>query len=135
MDEDESRHAGKPRPWPLCVRWGHSSPPPKKPHNFRRVSVVAEWLHARIKMPPGMEVGLGPGDCVGWGPSSPCRKRAELQFSAHVYCGQTAGYIKVPLGTEVRLGPGDIVLDGDPAPPPKRCTSLSIVAKRLYVSE
>jgi len=27
--QDETWHAGRPRPWPHCVRWGHSSPPPK----------------------------------------------------------------------------------------------------------
>jgi len=31
---------------------------------------MAEW----IKMPLGMEKGLGPGDCVRWGPSSPPKK-------------------------------------------------------------
>jgi len=31
---------------------------------------MAGW----IKMPLGMEVGLGPGDCVRWGPSSPTQK-------------------------------------------------------------
>jgi len=44
------------------------------------------------------------------------------------------------LGMEVGLGPGDIVLDGIPAPPKKKggaapnFRSMSIVAKRLYVS-
>ena len=28
-DQDETWHAGKPRPWPHCVRWGPSSSPPK----------------------------------------------------------------------------------------------------------
>ena len=26
-DKDETWHAGRPRPWPHCVRWGSSSPP------------------------------------------------------------------------------------------------------------
>ena len=26
---NETWHAGRPRPWPHCVRWGPSSPPPK----------------------------------------------------------------------------------------------------------
>jgi len=26
-DQDETWHAGRPRPWPHCVRWGPSSPP------------------------------------------------------------------------------------------------------------
>jgi len=70
-------------------------------------------------MPPGMEVGLGPGDfALDGDPAPPSPKRAEPQFSAHVYCGQTAVCIRITFGTEVRLSLGDIVLDGDPAPPP-----------------
>jgi len=29
MDQDETWRAGRPRPWPHCVRWGPSSPSPK----------------------------------------------------------------------------------------------------------
>jgi len=29
-DKDETWHAGRPQPWPHCVRWGPSSPLPKK---------------------------------------------------------------------------------------------------------
>ena len=78
-----------------------------------------------IKMPLGMEVGLGPGHIVRavWRPPapSPSKKRTVSQFSAHVCCGQTAGWIKIPLGTKVGLGPGNIVIHGDPAlsGPPK----------------
>ena len=67
-------------------------------------------MAARIKMPLGMEVGLGPSDFVLDGDS------ASPQFSAHVYCGQTAGWMKTPLGTEVDLGPGHIVLEGTQLP-------------------
>jgi len=33
-DQDETWHAGRPRPWPYCVRWGPNSPSPKghSPH-------------------------------------------------------------------------------------------------------
>jgi len=33
-DQDETWHAGRPRPWPHCVRWGPSSPSSKgaQPH-------------------------------------------------------------------------------------------------------
>ena len=43
-DQDETRHAGRPRPWPYCVRWGHSFPSPKgaQPPNFRPISVAAK---------------------------------------------------------------------------------------------
>ena len=46
-DQDETWHAGRPRPWPHCVRWRPSSPSPKgaQPPNFRPISVVAKWLH------------------------------------------------------------------------------------------
>ena len=106
-----------------------------------RCGQTAEW----IKMPLGMEVGLGPGDIVLHGvPAprlSPPQKKGgrrgkghSPQFSAKCYCGQTAGWIKMPLDTEVALGPGDVVLDGDSAPP-KTDTAptfrpMSIVAKR-----
>ena len=47
IDQHETWHAGRPRPWPQCVRWGPSSPSPKgaQPPNFRPISVAAKWLH------------------------------------------------------------------------------------------
>ena len=47
MDQDEAWHAGRPQPWPHCVRWGPSSPSPKGAQlpNFWPISVVAKWLH------------------------------------------------------------------------------------------
>jgi len=30
MDQDETWHADRPQPWPYCVRWGPSSPSPKR---------------------------------------------------------------------------------------------------------
>jgi len=46
MDQDEAWHAGRPRSWPHCVKWGPSSPPSKghSPPSVRPVSVVAKWL-------------------------------------------------------------------------------------------
>ena len=81
---------------------------------------TAAW----IKMPLGVEVGLGPGHIVLDGASSP--QRSTPQFSAHVCCGQTAGWIKdqdVTWQAGSCLGPGDIVLDGDPAPLKRGTTS------------
>ena len=75
-----------------------------------------------IKMPLGVEVGLGRGHIVRDGHPARSKKGHSLQFSAHACCDQTAGCITMPLRTEVGLGPGDIVLDGDPAPP-KRGTA------------
>jgi len=77
---------------------------------------VAGW----IKVPLGMEVGLGPGDIVldgDWESSSP--KMGAQQppifgpFTAVKWLDEW-----MPLGMEVGLGPGHIALDGDPATPP-----------------
>jgi len=47
-----------------------------------------------IKMPLGMEVGLGPGHNVLDGYSAtPKRVTAAPHFSAHVYCGQTVAHL------------------------------------------
>jgi len=59
-----------------------------------------------IKMPVGIEVGLGPGDIVLDGDPAPIKRGTVPHFSAHVYCHQAAGCIKMPLVTEVGLGPG-----------------------------
>jgi len=61
----ETWHAGRPQPWPHCVRWGPSSPPPKgggAPQFSAHVycGQMAGW----IKISLGMEVGLGPGHIV-----------------------------------------------------------------------
>jgi len=65
MDHDETWRAGRPWPWPHCVRWGPSSSFPKgaqTPQFSAHISCgqMAAW----IKMSLGMEVGLGPGNCV-----------------------------------------------------------------------
>jgi len=47
-DQDETWLAGRPRPWPQCVRWGPSSPPQRgtaSPTNFWPIYVAAKWLH------------------------------------------------------------------------------------------
>jgi len=80
-------------------------------------------MTAWIKIPVGVEVGLGPGDCVRWGRHSPLQEGGGTpppkKKIGRVYCGQTAGLIKMVLGTEVGLSTGDFVLDGDPAPSPQ----------------
>jgi len=76
--------------------------------------------HGWIKMPLGIEVGIGPGHIVLDGdPAPPPPKTGHCpQFSAHVCCCQAAEWIKMPLGMMVGLGPDNIVLDADPAPHP-----------------
>jgi len=50
-------------------------------------------------MPPGIDVGLGPGHIVLDDPAHLPRKGGTgPQSSAHVYCGQTAAWIKIPVG-------------------------------------
>ena len=47
MGQDETWRAGRPQPWPQCVRCGPSSPSPKRgtaPTNFQPISVVTKWL-------------------------------------------------------------------------------------------
>jgi len=39
MDQNETWHADRPRPWPHCVRWERGTAP-----NFRPISVVTKWL-------------------------------------------------------------------------------------------
>jgi len=121
-DQDETWHAGRPRPWPHCVRWGPSSPaqrgtlPIFGPYQLRPNGCIDQdvtWYGPRPR-PRRL--------CVRWRPRSPPQKggRAPPIFG-HVYCGQTAGWMKLVLGMVVGLSPGDFVLDGDPAPPfPKR---------------
>jgi len=104
---------------------------------------MADW----IKMPLGMEEGLGPGDFMLDGDPAPLPKKGTKatepppRFSAHVPCGQTAGWIKMALGIEMGLGPGYIVLDWDPTPSPKKGAEpppnfwpISVVAKWLDAS-
>jgi len=101
-DQDETWHAGRPRPWPHCVRWGLRSlphrgtatpPPIFGPYLLWQNGSTdqdATWHGGRPR--PRRH-------CVRWGPSSlPKRGQSPLQFSAHVYCGQTATWIKMPLG-------------------------------------
>jgi len=56
------------------------------------INVYCGQTAAWIKMPLGMEVGLGPGHIVLDDTQLPLRKKgAHPQFSAHVCCDQTAG--------------------------------------------
>jgi len=84
MDQDETRHGGRPRNQPHCVRWGPSFPlskgtlPQFSAHVCRRQT--AGW----IKMPiGGTEVSLGPGNIVLDGyPSPPKRGDSSPHFLA-----------------------------------------------------
>jgi len=94
MDQDETWHAGRPRPWPHCFRWGPSSPSPKGnsalilgpyllwPNGWMDYDAI--WYGCRRR--PRRR-------CVRWEPATPPKKRAAPppQLSAHVHCGETAG--------------------------------------------
>jgi len=64
MDQDETRHAGSHRLWPQCIRWGPSCLSPKGAESSPQFSthICCGQMDAWIRMPLGMEVGLGPGD-------------------------------------------------------------------------
>jgi len=93
MDQDETWHAGRPRPRPHCIRRGPSSPSPKGGRSPQFSAHICCWQMAGwIKMPLGMEEGLSPGDFVLDGdPAQPSLKRGRSplrpspQFSAHVH--------------------------------------------------
>jgi len=81
MDQDETWHAGRPRPWPHCVRWGPRSPSQKgggAPKFSAHVYCVktAGW----IKMVLGLEVGFSPGDFTLDGDPLPPPKRGRSPF-------------------------------------------------------
>jgi len=121
-DQDETWHAGKPRPSPHCVRWVPSSPSPKGaqppifgPYKLRPNGCMDQdvtWYGAR------------PGPrwlCVRWGPRSPSQKGDEApKFSAHVYCAQTAGWMNLIHSMEVGLSPRRLCVRWGPSTPPQK---------------
>ena len=70
---------GRPRPKQHCVRWGPSSPSPKRGQSIQFLAhVYCGQMPAWIKMWLGMEVGVGPGHIVlDWDPA-PYPKTAIL---------------------------------------------------------
>ena len=79
MDLDETWHTGRPWPWPHCVRWGPSSPPPKggRAHQFS-ANISCGQTAGWINMPRGREVGLSPSDVALDGDRAPLpQKKAE----------------------------------------------------------
>jgi len=83
MGQDETWHAGRPRPRPHCVRWGLSSLRLKKghraPHSWP-MSAVAQTA-AWIKMPLGTKEGPRPRrHCVKYGSSSPKKGHSAPTF-------------------------------------------------------
>jgi len=85
MDQDVTWYGGRPRLRRLCVRWGPSPLPPKgaePPPQFSAHFYCGQTT-ACIKMPLGIELGLGPGDFVLDGdpaPSSPKGAQTPTNF-------------------------------------------------------
>jgi len=85
---------------------------------------IAGW----IKMPLGMEVGLGPGDFVLDGDPAPhsAKKGAEIHpspnFQPMSILAKRLDESRWHLAWRWAIGPGQIVLDEDPAPLPKKRT-------------
>jgi len=80
IDQDEICDAGRPQPWPHCVRRGPISISPKGHSPQFSAHICCGQMAGWIKMPFGMEVGLGTGDFVldgDWGPSFPSPKRGK----------------------------------------------------------
>ena len=138
MDEAGTWHGGRPQSRRLCVRWGPSTLPQKgaePPPQFSAHFYCGQTA-ACIKIPLGMELGLGRGDFVldGDPVPRPSKGHSPPPIFAHICCGQMAAWIKMSLGMEVGLGPGDFVLDGTPLPPSPKASHfrpMFIVAKRL----
>jgi len=77
-DQDETWHAGRPRPWPHCVRWGPTFPFPKGAQPQCLAYICCGQMAAWIKMSLGMEIGVSPGDFVLDGDPAPLpQKGAE----------------------------------------------------------
>ena len=83
MDQDETWHAGRPRPWPHCVRRGRSSPSPKG----HSPPIFGPYL-------------LRPSGCmdqdVTWYGASVSRRRREM------YCGHARLYVCVSVSVCAR---------------------------------
>jgi len=64
LDQDATWYGGRPWPKPHCVRWGPT--PLQKGHTSPHFSthVYCGQMDGWIKMPLGMEVGLGSADIV-----------------------------------------------------------------------
>jgi len=76
-NQDETWDAGRPGPWPHCVREGPSFSSPKGGGHNPQFSahICCGQMAGWIKIPLGMEIGLGPGDFIlGGDPIPPPQK-------------------------------------------------------------
>ena len=75
MHQDANWYAGRPQTRRLCVRWSPSSPKRGRSPQFL-AHVYCGQTAAWIKMPLGMEVGLGPGNTVLDGDPAPLPQKS-----------------------------------------------------------
>ena len=64
MGQDATSYGGRSRPRQFCVGWGPSIPKKRDTAPNFFAHVYCEKTVGCIRMPLGMEVGLGPGDIV-----------------------------------------------------------------------
>jgi len=105
IDQDEAWHAGRPRPWPHCVRWGPSSPSPKGAEPSPIFGPFLLWPKGWMRQGATWygDMASAQGTVLD-GDRAPSAKGGGVpQFWAHVNCDQTAGWIKMALGMEVGL--------------------------------
>jgi len=124
MDQDETWQSGRPWPWPHCVRWGPSSPSPKRGSSPPFLAhICCDQMPGWIKMPLGTEVGLSPSDIALDGDPAPLpQKGAEPPVFGPCLLWPNGRMDHDGTWYGRRPRPSDIVLDGNPAPP-KRCTA------------
>ena len=72
-DQDETWHAGRPRPWQHCVRWRPSSPRPIKGHSAPIFGPYLLWQNGCMDQDVTWYGGRPPPRrlCVRWGTRSP----------------------------------------------------------------
>jgi len=74
MRQNQTWHAGRPRPWTHCVKSHLPLPNRTQPMQFS-AHICCGQMTAWIKMPLGMDVGLGSGDFVLDGDPAPLPKK------------------------------------------------------------
>jgi len=115
MDQDETWHEGRSRPWPHCVRWGLRSPKTSI-LILSRASVFIRFSRFRLYI----ELCNTPVTLSNFSIVLYCKKGVQApHFSAHVCCGQTARWIKMPLGKEVGFDQATLCSMGTQLPPKK----------------
>ena len=66
MHQNATWYGRRPRPRPHCTRWGPSSPPGEKGHSPQIFGPLHGQRAGWLKMPLGLEVGLGVGRFRFW---------------------------------------------------------------------